>query len=127
MVSHPVIEPGLLVLVHTERLRQRSATKMGYIGCLLDVLRGVTVTANCDCDTLVSQGVTDMIAVNGSCTHLVQQVSSTPYTHPTTPIVVDSIAVAVAPCELPLSARSHGATVNCIKKNTLHPAVRGQL
>ena len=42
--------------------------------------------------TFVLQGVTDMIAVNGSCTHFVQQVS-------VTPIVVDSITVAVAPCE----------------------------
>ena len=72
---------------------------MGYIGYLLDVLHCVTVTLNCNCDTLVSQGVTDMIAVNGSCTHFVRQVSVTPYTHHTTPIVIDSIAVADAPCE----------------------------
>ena len=78
------------MLVHTERLRlkQQYATKMGYIGCLLDVLHGVTAAANCN--TLALQGVADMIAVNGSCTHFVRQVSATPF-------VVDSIAVA--PCE----------------------------
>ena len=94
---------GKLVLVHTERLQQQTATKMGYTGCLLDILHGVTVTANCDCNTLVLQGVIDMIAVNESCTHFVQQVSVTPYTHPTTRIVIDSIAVAVVPCERALS------------------------
>ena len=82
------------VFVHTGqlRLRQRSATKMGYIRCLLDILHGATATATANCNTSVSQGVTDMIAVNGSCTHFVRQVS-------VTPIVVDSIAVAVALCE----------------------------
>ena len=54
--------------------------KMGYIGCLLDILHGATVTANCDCNTLVSQGVADMIAVNGSCSHFVQQVCNTLHT-----------------------------------------------
>ena len=77
--------------------------KMGYIGCLLDLLHGAAVTADCDCATLVSQGVTDMITVNGSCTHFVRQVSATPYTHPTTSIVIDAIEVAVSPCERALS------------------------
>ena len=53
--SMDILDIVILVLVHTERLRQRSATKMGYIGCLLDVLHGATVTANCDCDILVLQ------------------------------------------------------------------------
>ena len=56
--------------------------KMGYIGCLLDILHGATV--NCNCNKLVLQGVADMITVNGSCTHFVRQVSPTP-------IIVDSI------------------------------------
>ena len=68
---------------------------------------GCTTWCDCDCDCelqLQHIGVADMIAANGFCTHFVQQVSVTPYTHPTTPIVVDS--VAVAPCERALRIKS---------------------
>ena len=49
----------------------------------------------------------DPVTVNRSCTHFVQQVSATP-------IIIDPIAVADAPCKRVLSARSHEASATAI-------------
>ena len=64
------------MLVHTERLRlrQRSATKIGSMVSLSEVLHGVTATPNCDCDKVAAGGFAGTIAGNGFCTHSVRQV-----------------------------------------------------